>query len=69
MSTVQLTGSIISDSQIKMNTGTEKEDVSLAKEFQEHLKKALQIWCHLSRKIKKNIHGKKRDRQKVSCSG
>ena len=30
MSKVQLTGSVIFDSQIKMNTGTENKDVSLA---------------------------------------
>ena len=39
MFTVQLPGSIIFDSQIKIHTGTKKEDVSLAKEFQEHLTK------------------------------
>ena len=39
MSAVQLPGSIIFDSQIQMHTGTQKYDVSLAKEFQEHLKK------------------------------
>ena len=39
MSTVQLPGSKIFDSQIQMHTGTQKYDVSLAKEFQEHLKK------------------------------
>ena len=39
MSTVQILGSIRFDSQIQMYTGTEKEDVSLAKESQKHLKK------------------------------
>ena len=39
MSTVQLPGSIISDSHIQMHTGTKNEDISLAKEFQEHLTK------------------------------
>ena len=39
MSTVQLPGSIIFDSQIQMHTGTKKDYVSLAKEFQEHLTK------------------------------
>ena len=29
MSNVQLTGSVIFDSQIKINTGTKKEDVSI----------------------------------------
>ena len=39
MYTVQLHGSIIFDSNIQMHTGTEKDGVSLAKEFQEHLTK------------------------------
>ena len=34
---VQLPGSIRFDSQIKMHTGTEKKDLSLAKEFKDHL--------------------------------
>ena len=42
MSTVQLTGSKIFDSQIQMYTGTEKYNVSLAKEFKEHLTKNYQ---------------------------
>ena len=33
MSKVQLHGSVIFDSQIKMHTGTENKDVSLAQEF------------------------------------
>ena len=37
MSKVQLTGSIRFDSHIKMHTGTEKKDVSLAKEFKDNL--------------------------------
>ena len=37
VSTVKLPGSIRFDLQIKMHTGTEKDDVSLAKEFKEHL--------------------------------
>ena len=37
MSKVQLPGSVIFDSQIKMHTGTENKDVSLAKEFKGHL--------------------------------
>ena len=37
MSKVQLPGSFIFDSQIKMHTGTENKDVSLAKEFKYHL--------------------------------
>ena len=34
---VQLTGSVRFDSQIKLHTGTENKDVSLAKEFKDHL--------------------------------
>ena len=37
MSKVQITGSIRFDSQIKIHTGTEKKDVSLAREFKDHL--------------------------------
>ena len=37
MSKVQLPGSVRFDSQIKMRTGTENKDVSLAKEFKDHL--------------------------------
>ena len=36
MSKVQLPGSVRFDSQIKIHTGTEKKDVSLAKEFKDH---------------------------------
>ena len=39
MSKVQLPGSIRFDSQIKMHTGTENKDVSLAHEFKDHLEK------------------------------
>ena len=37
MSKVQLPGSIRLDSQIKIHTGTENKDVSLAREFKDHL--------------------------------
>ena len=37
MSKVQLPGSVIFDSHIKMHTGTENKDVSLAKEFKDRL--------------------------------
>ena len=37
MSKVQLPGSVIFDSQIKMHTDTENKDVSLVKEFKDHL--------------------------------
>ena len=57
MSKVQLTGSIRFDSQIKIHTGTEKKDVSLAREFKDHLEgEHRKKWCHRSRKIKKNIY-------------
>ena len=39
MSTVQLPGSKIFDSQRQIHTGNQKDDVSLAKEFQHHLTK------------------------------
>ena len=68
MSKVQLPRSIRFDSQIKIHTGNEKKDVSLAQEFKFHLEEEyLQKWSHLSRKIK-NIHENKTDRKKVSCS-
>ena len=41
MSTVQLSGSSIFDSQIQTHTGNQKDDVSLAKEFQHFLTKNL----------------------------
>ena len=37
ISKVQLPGSIRFDAQIKIHTGTEKKDVSLAREFKDHL--------------------------------
>ena len=37
MSKVQIPGSVIFDSQIKMHTGTEDKYVSLANEFKDHL--------------------------------
>ena len=39
MSTVQIPGLIRFDSQIKIHTGNQKYDVSLAKKFQHHLTK------------------------------
>ena len=39
MSNFQLPGSKIFDSQIRIHTGTQKDDVSSAKEFQEHMTK------------------------------
>ena len=37
MSKVKLPGSVIFDTQIKMYTGTENKDVSLAQEFKNHM--------------------------------
>ena len=37
MSKVQLTGSARFDSQIKIHTGTENKDLSLAKQFKDHM--------------------------------
>ena len=46
MSNVQLPGSKIFDSQMKMRTGNHKYDASLADEFQQHLtKEHFQKWC------------------------
>ena len=39
MPKVQISGSFIFDAHIKMHTGTENKDVSLAKEFKNHLEK------------------------------
>ena len=39
MSKVQLPGSVRFDSKIKIHTGSEKKDVSLAREIQDHLTK------------------------------
>ena len=69
MSTVQLYGSIRFDSQIQKHTGTQKDDVSLAKQFQEHLKKSTAKMVSLIKEKIKNVHGNKMDRQTVSCSG
>ena len=46
MSIVKLTGSNRFDSQIQFHTGTQKDDGSLSKELQQHLKKAQQRWRH-----------------------
>ena len=71
MSKVQLTGSVIFDSHIKMHTGTENKDISLAKEFKDRLEEEHRqngvIDQGKSRKI--FIHENKMDRKKVSCSG
>ena len=69
ISTVRLPGSIIFDSQIQIHTGTKKEDVSLAKEFQEHLKKKHRKYGVIDQGKSKKVHVNKMDRQTVSCSG
>ena len=70
MSKVQIPGPVIFDSQIKMHTGTEEKDVSLSQEFKNHLEgEHRQNGAIDQGKPKKNIHGKKMDRNKVSCSG
>ena len=70
MSKVQIPGPVIFDSQIKMHTGTENKDVSLSQEFKNHLEgEHRQNGAIDQGKSKKNIHGKKMDRNKVSCSG
>ena len=70
MSNVQLPGSVRFDSQIQMHTVTEKLDVSLSKEFKEHLEKEHRQNGAIDQgKSKKTIHGKKMDRNKVSYSG
>ena len=66
MSNVQLPGSNRFDSQMQVHTGNQKNDVSLAKEFQHNMTKDnLQKWCHLSGRVQKKIHGKKMYRQTV----
>ena len=62
MSTVQLPGSKIFDSQIQINTVTQKYDVSLAKEFQEHLTKKHRKDGAIDQGKLKTIHGNKIDR-------
>ena len=69
MYSVQLPGSNRFDSQMQMHTGTQKYDVSLAKQLQEHLKKSTAKMVSLIKENRKNVHGKKMDIQRVSCSG
>ena len=67
---VQLLGSVRFDSQIKIHTGTENKDVSLAKYYKDNLEdEHLQNGTIDKGKIKKKIHENKMDRKKVSCSG
>ena len=69
LSNVQLPGSVRFDSQIKMHSGTKKEDVRLAKEFKDHLEKEHGQNGAIDQEKLKTIHGKEMDRKKVSCSG
>ena len=63
MSTVELTGSNIFDSHMKMHTGNKKDDVSLAKEFQHHpTKEHCKNGVFDQGKNNKTIHGKKMER-------
>ena len=66
-SKVQLPGSVRFDSQIKMHTGTENKDISLAKEFKYRLEEKHRQNCAIDNILKK--HGKKMDRKKLLCSG
>ena len=55
MFNIQLPGSIFF-SHMQMHTSTQNNDVSLAKEFQQHMSKEhLQNWCHSSGKTPKII--------------
>ena len=65
VSTVQLPGSKIFDSQIQMHTGTQKYAVILAKEFQEHLTKNNRKDGAIDQGKSKKIHGKKMGRHIV----
>ena len=66
---IKLPGSKKYDSQIQIHTGTKKNDVSLAKEFQKNLTKITAKMVPLIKENSKMIHGKKMDRQTISCSG
>ena len=68
MSTVQLSGSVIFDSQIKMHIGTQKYDVILAKQLKYHLEKEHRQNGAIDQGKSKTIHGNKMYRQRVSCS-
>ena len=61
---VQLPGSVRFDSQIKIHTGTENKDVSLAQESKIICKKSTAKMLSLIKEIKEMIHGNKMDRKK-----
>ena len=67
MSTVQLPRSIRFYSNIQMHNVTQKYDVSLAKELQEHLTKKHRKYCFIDQVKSKKVHGNKIDRYTVSC--
>ena len=69
ISTVKLPGSKIFDSQIQIHTGTQKYDVSLAKEFQEHVTKKHRKDGVVDQEKFKKVREKKMYRQRLSCSG
>ena len=56
MSTVKLPGPKRFDSQMKMHTGTQKDDVSLAKEFQKHLTRKHRKYEVIDQRKIKMIH-------------
>ena len=66
--TVQIPGSIRFDLQIQIHTGTKKYDIILAKEFQEHMTKNHRKNGVIDQVNSKKAHGKKMDKQRVSCS-
>ena len=69
MSKDQLPGLVIFDSRIKLYTSTENKDVSLAKEFKDHLEEEHRRNGPIDQgKPRKNFM-KKIDRKKVSYSG
>ena len=68
MSKVQLPRSIRFDSHIQMDTGNQKEDVSLSHEFKEHLTKKRRKDGVIDQEKSKQILGNKMDIQTVSCS-
>ena len=70
ISNVQLPGSNIFDPQTQVYNSNQNNDVSLAKEFQQHLTKEHRKNGVIGQgRYKKTIHGNKMDRQRVSCSG
>ena len=69
MSNVQLPVSKIFDSQMQMQNSSQKDYVSLAKEFQQHLTNKHHKNRVFDQGKWKTIQGKKIDRQIVSFSG